>query len=108
VKYIGEEKIMNNHRYGMAIEYLLLKHEVEELDMEEFNKTIGVGVVVSEEDIKQAVETVMQENQQEIETLRYTVNLTKYLKMLREKLQFAEPGLITKVWTASLAAKLGP
>lgn len=50
----------------------------------------------------------MEENQQEIETMRYTINLTKYLKMLRERLHFAEPGVITKIWTASLAAKLGP
>ena len=29
VKYIGEEKIINAHRYGMAIDYLMGKHEVE-------------------------------------------------------------------------------
>lgn len=47
---------------------------------------IGVGVVVSEEEIRKTVQKVMEENEEEISSLRYTVNLTKYLKMLRERL----------------------
>lgn len=110
VKAIATEKVMNPHRYALAIEFL--KANKERTDMEsllvDFEKAIGVGIEVTEEDIKKAIQQALEENAPEVDSERYTVNLTKYLKMLRERLVFAEAGQITKLFQAGLADRLGP
>lgn len=101
---------MNPHRYSLAVEFLKTNKERNDLEAlkEEFDKAVGVGIEVTEQDVKEAIQKVLEENKEEVDSLRYTVNLTKYLKMIRDQLVFAEPGQITKLFQSGLADRLGP
>ena len=91
---------MNVHRYTLAIDFLKINKEREDMKQltEEFNKAIGLGIEVTDEDVQKNINDILETNKEEVDRDRYTINLTKYLKLVRETLPFAEAGVINKTF----------
>jgi hypothetical protein len=100
VTSIASNKIMNVHRYTLAIDFLKINKEREDMKQltEEFNKAIGLGIEVTDEDVQKNINDILETNKEEVDRDRYTINLTKYLKLVRETLPFAEAGVINKTF----------
>lgn len=95
IKYIAEEKIFSQFRYKLAVDYLSKHFEQSPLDVEGFEKGCGVGVVVEDKDVIEGIQKMFEQNKEELDTKRYTINLTEYLKQLRESMPFGEPAVVT-------------
>ena len=61
-----------------------------ELNVEEFERVCGVGVVVSEEDIKRIVAKVFEENKEEIMKKEHMFQFNKLLYKVKEELKWAD------------------
>ena len=105
-KYIGEGKITAN-LLSHAITYVKGLGDAE-LNVEEFEKASGVGVVVSESEILEEVNKLLEEKSSELEEKRYKVNLGGYLNILRGRLKFADMKLVVKTFNSRVAEVLGP
>ena len=64
-----------------AFEYLK-GHPVDPIDVDEFNETCGVGVVITREEIVQVVMETLDENQKELMEKRYRFNVGKLMGKL--------------------------
>lgn len=67
-----------------------------------------IGVVITKEEIKDAVATLLSEKKAELEEKRYRVNIGVYLQTLRNKLKWADGKLLSDELNEQLAAVLGP
>lgn len=107
-EYVATGKIASAAQFDLAITYLKGHLGDKEIDFKDFDTKIGVGVTVTEKDVSDAVDALLKEHAEELKTQRYTVDLGAYLRKLREKLPFAEGGVLTKTFNDKIAATLGP
>lgn len=77
-----------------AFHYLKAHTHVPEINVEEFDKDCGVGVVVTPEQIKQTVADFLSQ-QADLKTIRYNFNFSEYMKQIRSKIPFAEGKLLS-------------
>lgn len=80
-KYIVEKKLDTTQRVDAALNYLL-SHIKEDIDIPNFEKECGVGVVVSPEEIECKVEKVINAHKTEILEKRYSPQLIKNLSII--------------------------
>ena len=95
-EYIRDNKIDSVEKLNSAIAYVTENRMVDKLDMAEFDRASGVGVNVTEEDVKKTVKDFIESKKEELQVVRYTFNLTNYLAKLRSLLPFANGGLLNK------------
>ena len=74
-KYVGEGKITTAQQLDMAIAYLKLVANVEKINVEEFEKKSGIGVVVTDEQIRAHALKLLESNKKEFLEKRYTINM---------------------------------
>lgn len=77
-------------------------------DMKEFEKLCGIGVVVTEEDIKKQVADVIEANKAELVKERYQFNLGILLRNVRENLPWADGKLCKQFLDSAVLDVLGP
>eukprot|EP00043_Microstomoeca_roanoka_P006570 m.63980 g.63980 ORF g.63980 m.63980 type:complete len:772 (+) comp13472_c0_seq1:155-2470(+) len=73
-----------------------------------FNEACGVGVVVTQEDIQNAVAAVIEENKNEILAQRYRFPAGKLMTAMRERQPWADPKAVKDTLDAQIEALLGP
>ncbi len=78
------------------------------IDVAEFEKAAGVGVVVTEEGVVKAVDTALDRNGKEIMEMRYRFNTGQMQKGIMEELRFADGKLVSKLIKEKVEAMLGP
>ncbi|CAD6194561.1 unnamed protein product [Caenorhabditis auriculariae] len=76
VKYILSEGLKSEAQLSAAIEYVL-SHTVKGIDVKDFEKAAGVGIVVSIDEIEDAVTLVINKHKDQIIADRYTFNVGK-------------------------------
>jgi len=107
-KYVAEGKIASSQQMDLAIAYLKKNVSLPEINAEDFEKSCGVGIVVTDQDIKNVVDELINKDKDAILAQRYTINFGDYLRRIREKLPFGDGGVITKTFNSSIEALLGP
>eukprot|EP00871_Galdieria_phlegrea_P005143 jgi/Galph1/562/GphlegSOOS_G5403.1 len=90
---IGDERIRTKAQLDAAIEHLVSIGE-EPAEESILEQRAGVGVVVTPEQIGETVETVMQDNQSEIEKRGAHTNIGLLVKQVISKLRFADAKLV--------------
>ena len=70
-KYVTDGKLDSEVRVNAALEYLISNASSKAIDMAELDQACGVGVVVTPEQIENAVEKVLNANKDEILEKRY-------------------------------------
>ena len=73
-KYVGEGKITTSQQMDLALAYLKSVAYEEKVNFEEFDKKIGVGVVVTEEQIRTHIKNLFHAKKAELDELRYNIN----------------------------------
>jgi len=106
VEYIANNKI-NKNTLNFAIAYLK-KIGSDELNISEFEKECGVGIVVTKEDITKTVSDVINEKKAELIEQRYHFPTGPLLATLREKLKWANQKDLKDEFDAQILALLGP
>ena len=85
IECIASQKILSQFRYKLAVDYLTKHFEQSPLDIAAFESAIGVGIIVNEQDVISDIQKMFEEKKEELDSKRYTINLTQYLKELRER-----------------------
>mmetsp|Transcript_41673 Transcript_41673/g.37075 ORF Transcript_41673/g.37075 Transcript_41673/m.37075 type:complete len:302 (-) Transcript_41673:1631-2536(-) len=106
-KYCATDKIDGPAKLELAITYLK-KLKGAEIDTADFDKSIGVGVVVTEADIDKTINEIIDKHREEFKKERYSINYGDYLRKVREAHPFGDGALITKKWNGAIEDLLGP
>ncbi|XP_034186948.1 glutaminyl-tRNA synthetase [Osmia lignaria lignaria] len=106
-KYIVEKKLDTTQRVDAALNYLL-SHIKKDIDIPNFEKECGVGVVVSPEEIECKVEKVINAHKTEILEKRYHFNVGPLMQQVRNTLKWADGKAIKNEFDVQLFDLLGP
>lgn len=88
VKYIVSNKLDSTIRVDKAIEYTL--SHLNNLNVDEFEKFCGVGVVVTPEEIENVVEKYIKESKKDLIEKRYRYNIGLIMQKVRNELPWAD------------------
>ncbi|KAL5194765.1 Glutamine--tRNA ligase [Glycine soja] len=106
LQYIVSLKVKTTAQLDAALSFLATTGS-ENLDLDRFEEACGVGVEVSEEDIKQAVSEVVEENKATILELRYRTNVGELLGHVRKRLPWGDAKVAKQLVDAKLYELLG-
>ncbi|XP_050221503.1 glutamine--tRNA ligase, cytoplasmic isoform X2 [Mercurialis annua] len=104
--YIVSAKIKTPAQLEAAFSFLS-NTASESFNSNEFEEACGVGVEVSEEDIKRTVNEVFEQNKASILELRYRTNVGDLFGHIRKRLPWADPKIVKKLVDAKLLELLG-
>ncbi|KAK6175326.1 hypothetical protein SNE40_013814 [Patella caerulea] len=107
VEYVVKKKISSENQLNAAMEYLL-SNPVDKIDITEFEKASGVGVVVSPEEIETAVEEVIGKYKNDLIESRYKFNTGKLLGEAKGKLKWADGKAVKNEVDMQILDLLGP
>lgn len=104
--YIVSSKIKNTNQLDKALPYLS-NIGPESLKVDDFEEACGVGVEVTVEEIKMAVENVISENKEAILAQRYRINAGNLYGQVRKHHPWADAKVIKEIVDAKLFELLG-
>lgn len=109
VKYIINKKLDSIVRIDAALEYLLTHgHHKDGINIKEFEKECGIGVIVTPEEIDNAVAEEIRKNRDVILEQRYRFNVGKIMQEVRNKLKWADGKAIKNEVEVQIFDLLGP
>lgn len=88
--YIAKGKLDSTLRVDAALEYLISHVNEANVDIDAFEKACGVGVVVTPEQVEQAVEKHMAKYNTELLEKRYRFNAGNVMQAVRADLPWAD------------------
>lgn len=88
IKYVVTKKLDSTLRIDKAIEYLI--SNINNVNLNEFEKYCGVGVVVSPEEIEKTVESLLSKHKKELLEKRYRFNVGQIMQQVRTELPWAD------------------
>lgn len=107
--YIASNSISSQAQLTLAFNHLKeLTTSKQELDVKNFEKSVGVGIKVTPEEIDSKINELFEERKAELTEKRYTINLGDYMAKLREILPFADGALLNQNFQKKLGEFLGP
>ncbi|XP_003217895.3 glutamine--tRNA ligase [Anolis carolinensis] len=107
VEYIATKKIVTDLQVNAALEYIK-SHPVETIDPTDFDRFCGVGVVVTPEQIEEAVEAVISKHRAQLLSERYRFNMGLLMGEARSKLKWADGKIIKNEVDLQVLHLLGP
>lgn len=108
-KYVISDAIVNSNHLDYTIAFIdaAIRRDGE-LSIEVLEKACAIGVVMNDEEVAGRVREFLERKRSEIETARYTINVSEMLKLLRELLPFAEGKTLAAEYKNCIDAILGP
>ena len=106
LKYILSKKLSNDSQIVKAMEVLKEKGD-SELSEEDFEKLIGIGIVITEDDIRKEVKTAMEKVKEEALVERYRFNFLDILHEIKPKFPYLDGKLAKKVLDEEIEKLLG-
>ncbi|EGG25298.1 glutamine-tRNA ligase [Cavenderia fasciculata] len=100
-------KRVTNINLQVCLEYLRMAAN-EPLNKEEYVEKCGVGIVISRDQVREAVDTYVTENINDLKEKRYRINIGQYLLQIKDRLKWADPKEIKEEVDAKILAVLGP
>ncbi|XP_046978596.1 probable glutamine--tRNA ligase [Vanessa cardui] len=107
-KYIVDGKFDSTLRVDAALEYLLSHVNEPKVDVDDFESACGVGVVITPEQVEQAVEKHMAKYKQELIEKRYRFNSGIVMQAVRADLKWADGKAIKNEVDVQILDLLGP
>ncbi|XP_076237813.1 glutaminyl-tRNA synthetase [Calliopsis andreniformis] len=106
-KYIAEKKLDTTQRVDAGLNFIL-NHVKETIDITNFEKECGIGIVVLPEDIEREVEKVINAHKTEILEKRYHFNVGPLMQQVRNNLKWADGKAIKNEFDIQILILLGP
>lgn len=108
-KNIANSKLDNQQRLDAALEYLLSQTtKSNDINVSEFEKVCGVGVIVTPEEIDRVVELEIKKNKDALLAQRYRFPIGKILQEVRNKLPWADGKAVKNEVDVQIFDLLGP
>lgn len=106
VKYISENKFDTTQKIDCSLEFLRSSIS-ENINISEFEKSCGVGIIVTIEEIKQTVESIILQNKNELIEKRYKFNIGGLMQEVRKKLPWGDGKMIKNEMDSQILTILG-
>ncbi|XP_076289861.1 glutaminyl-tRNA synthetase [Lasioglossum baleicum] len=106
-KYIAEKKLDTTQRVDAALSFLL-HHVKETIEISNFEKECGIGVIVTPEEIETEVEKAINEHKPEILEKRYRFNVGPLMQSVRNNLKWADGKAVKNEFDVQILVLLGP
>ena len=106
LKYIIPKKLSTSQQIDLAIGYLKKKGQ-EEIDVSEFEKICGIGVKITEDDIRKEINNLMKSKLDEIKKQRYNYPSNNILYDLNSKFTFFDKKVAKKILDEEIDKILG-
>ncbi|CAI9605285.1 unnamed protein product, partial [Staurois parvus] len=107
-KKIGTDLQLNGTLTAIAALDYVKGHPVDPIDVADFEKECGVGVVVTPEEIEEAVEAVIQTYKEQLLEERYRFNMGLLMGEARNRLKWADGKIIKNEVDMQVLHLLGP
>ncbi|KAK3581253.1 hypothetical protein CHS0354_032979 [Potamilus streckersoni] len=107
VSYIATKKIITEAQLEAAMSYLL-EHPLDPVNKNAFEEACGIGVVITPEQVEEAVEVVISKYKEELLEKRYKFNMGAILSEARSKLKWADGKAIKNEVDMQVLFLLGP
>eukprot|EP00112_Aurelia_sp_Birch-Aquarium-sp1_P006551 Seg1720.10 transcript_id=Seg1720.10/GoldUCD/mRNA.D3Y31 product="Glutamine-tRNA ligase" protein_id=Seg1720.10/GoldUCD/D3Y31 len=107
IKYIMEQKITAVNQLNAGFDFLK-NHPSDPLNIAELEKSCGIGVKYSPDEIEDAVESVIAKLKDDIKAKRYRFNTGMLLGKISEKLKWADMKVVKSELDMQLLDLLGP
>uniref|UniRef100_A0A8C5RTH2 Glutaminyl-tRNA synthetase n=1 Tax=Laticauda laticaudata TaxID=8630 RepID=A0A8C5RTH2_LATLA len=107
VDYIATKKIITDLQLNAALEYLK-SHPVDPINSADFDRECGIGVVVTPEQIEEAVEAAICRHRTRLLSERYHFNMGVLMGEARNKLKWADGKIIKNEVDLQVLNLLGP
>eukprot|EP00795_Rhopilema_esculentum_P002262 gene2262-17873_t len=107
IKYIMERKIAAVNQLNAGFEFLK-SHPTDPIKTEEFEKSCGIGIKYSPDEIEDAVESVISKFKEEVKAKRYRFNTGMLLGKVSEKLKWVDMKIVKAELDMQLLDLLGP
>nr|CAG4638260.1 EOG090X01EL [Cyclestheria hislopi] len=86
----------------------LLSHPVGDVDIQAFEKSCGVGIIVSPEEIEQEIEKILKSHREELLEKRYRFNIGLLMSEARNVLKWADGKVVKSEMDLQILSLLGP
>lgn len=106
LKYVTSSKIKTPAQLDAAFSFLTAIAS-DNLKVDDFEAACGVGIEVSEEDIKHVVDEIFEQNNTVILEQRYRTNVGDLFSHVRKKQPWADPKIVKKMIDDKLYSLLG-
>ncbi|XP_007431438.1 glutamine--tRNA ligase [Python bivittatus] len=107
VDYIATKKIVTDLQLNAALEYLK-NHPVDPINTADFDRECGIGVVVTPEQIEEAVEAAISKYRAQLLSERYRFSMGVLMGEARSKLKWADGKIIKNEVDLQVLNILGP
>ncbi|XP_077404313.1 glutamine--tRNA ligase [Vanacampus margaritifer] len=107
VENIALRKITTEQQLAAALEFFKI-HPEDSLHQSEFNEACGVGVVITPEQIEDAVESVIKKHKEQLEKERYHFNMGLLMGEVRAALKWADGKVLKNEVDMQVLHLLGP
>ena len=106
IKYVLSKDISTTHQLDFAIDFLKKKGE-ENVTEDEFKEKCGIGLKISEDDIKKELDEIIKNYEEKLKKERYKFQTVKILSELRKKFTFVDPKLTKRIVDEEIDKILG-
>jgi len=107
-KYVTEGKLDNELRVNAALEFLISNASNKDIVTADFDTACGVGIVVTPEEIENAVDKVLKANMDELLEKRYRFPVFQLMAEVRKNLPWADGKAVKNEFDVQVLDKLGP
>lgn len=107
VKYIATKGVGSDLQLNAAVEYIK-NHRLDSIDSTDFERECGIGVVVTPEQIEEAVEAAVSKYRNNIMLERYRFNMGLLMGDVRTKLKWADGKIVKNEVDLQVLNLLGP
>ncbi|KAL3851861.1 hypothetical protein ACJMK2_015562 [Sinanodonta woodiana] len=107
VSYIATKKIITEAQLEAGMSYLL-EHPLDPVDKKAFEEASGIGVVITPEQVEEAVEQVLSKYKEDLLEKRYNFSMGVILGEARSKLKWADGKAIKNEVDMQVLDLLGP
>ncbi|XP_078066146.1 glutamine--tRNA ligase [Mustelus asterias] len=107
VRYIANKEVNSDLQLSASLDYIK-NHQVDPIDSEDFERECGIGVVVTPEQIEEAVEAAVCKYRNQIMLDRYRFNMGLLMGEVRNKLKWADGKIIKNEVDLQVLNLLGP
>ena len=107
LKYVISKEIPTSHQLDVAVDYLKSMGESPITD-EEFKAKVGIGLNITEDDIKKEVKEAIESKKEQIVKERYNYPSMDILYLIKAKYAFIDSKLAKKIIDEQIVELLGP
>lgn len=107
-KYIVDKKLTNPHQVDAVVDYMKGKGSDLAIDVDDFERKVGIGIEISESDIKASIDKHLKSKAEQINLERYKFKYMNLIYDIKKDFAYLDTKLTKEILVKSFESLLGP